>query len=267
MLRLIRAGVFGLGMVMGGSASPASAFDAMVVLGDSLSDSGNAGRFSNGPNWVEQLGERLNVLVRPSQAGGTNFAVGGARLDAGSGPDSLRDQADRYLRSKKPAGRILYVVYGGGNDVLGAIGAADAGSAVQRAVTSLKTIISDLERHGATNVLAPNLPDVGITPAVRSQGDGARAQARALTHAFNAAVDEALRAFAGSRTLRIYRLDVYAMGERVRADPTAFGFSNITSGCNGLTSCEGYLFWDDVHPTSRAHAHLADAAFRVVFPP
>jgi outer membrane lipase/esterase len=254
-------------MVTGASAYPASAFEAMVTLGDSLSDSGNAGRFSDGPNWVEQLGERLRASVRPSQAGGMNFAVGGACLDAASGPNSLRAQADRYFRSPKPAGRILHVVYGGGNDVLGAIGAADPRSALQNAVTSLKTIISDLERHGATDVLVPNLPDVGITPAVQARGDRALAQARALTHEFNASVDETLRAFAGSRTFRIHRLDVYTMGERVRADPTAFGFSNIISGCNGIASCEGYLFWDSVHPTSRAHTHLADAAFRVVSPP
>jgi phospholipase/lecithinase/hemolysin len=267
MLRLIRAGLVGLGTLTGAPAFSTSAFDAMVVLGDSLSDSGNAGRFSDGPNWVEQLGARLGASVRPSQAGGTNFAVGGARLDATSGPNSLRAQADLYLRSAKPAGRTLYVVYGGGNDLLGAIGAADARSAVARAVTPLKTIISDLERHGAADVLVPNLPDVGITPAVRARGEGALAQARVLTHEFNAALDEALRAFAGSARLRIQRLDVYAMGERVRADPTAFGFSNITTGCNGMSACDGHLFWDDVHPTSRAHAHLADAAFRLVSPP
>jgi outer membrane lipase/esterase len=80
----------------------------------------------------------------------------------------------------------------------------------------------------------------------------------------DAAVDDALRAFAGSSTLRIYRLDVYAMGERVRADPSAYAFSNITRGCNRLPSCDGYLFWDDVHPTARAHAHLAAEAFRLV---
>jgi phospholipase/lecithinase/hemolysin len=265
MLRLIRAGFVGVELVIGASA--ALAFEGIVVFGDSLSDSGNAGRFSDGPNWVEQLGERLKIPVRPSQAGGTNFALGGARLDAASGANSLRAQADRDLRSAKPAGRNLYVVYGGGNDVLGAIGVATARSAVERGVSSLKSIISDLARHGATDILVPNLPDVGITPAVRARGDGALAQARALTHEFNAAVDEALRAFVGSRTLRIFHLDVYAMGERVRTDPTAFGFSNITIGCADIASCEGHLFWDNVHPTTRAHAHLADTAFRVVSPP
>jgi phospholipase/lecithinase/hemolysin len=44
-------------------------FDHIVVFGDSLSDAGNAGRFSNGPVWVEQLAARLEVALRPTQAG------------------------------------------------------------------------------------------------------------------------------------------------------------------------------------------------------
>jgi cholinesterase len=36
-------------------------FDHLVIFGDSLSDSGNAGRYSNGPVWVEQLAEMLRL--------------------------------------------------------------------------------------------------------------------------------------------------------------------------------------------------------------
>jgi phospholipase/lecithinase/hemolysin len=96
------------------------AFDHIVVLGDSLSDNGNAGRFSNGPVWVEYLAERLGL--RPSRMGGANFAAGGAVLDPRSGDTSLRAQATAYLRAPRPRGRILYIVYGGGNDLLAAVG-------------------------------------------------------------------------------------------------------------------------------------------------
>src|SRR4051812_49147468 len=108
-----------------GLATAAAAFEQIVVFGDSLSDTGNAGRFSNGPVWVEALARALNVSLRPSREGGSNFAVGGARLDPRSGPTSLRAQADLYLASPRPNGRTLHVVYGGGNDVLEAVGRPD----------------------------------------------------------------------------------------------------------------------------------------------
>jgi phospholipase/lecithinase/hemolysin len=258
------SGTLGMGAAMIGSPNSALAFERIVVFGDSLSDNGNAGRFSNGPNWVEHLADRLRVSLKPSQSGGTNLAVGGAHLDPRSGPSSVRAQADRYLRDANSAGRTLYIVYGGGNDLLGSIGSPEGAAAVERATASLRSIVSDLARHGATDILVPNLPDVGITPAVRARGARALAQARDLTAGFNTALDQVLAPYAGCPTLRGHRLDVHAIGERVRADPASFGFSNVTQGCSALSTCDGHLFWDDVHPTTHAHARLAEAAFSIV---
>ena len=93
--------------VMSASAQDPPPFDHIVVFGDSLSDTGNAGRFSNGPVWVEQLAARLEVALMPTQAGGLNFAVGGARLDPLSGPHSLRAQADLFCASHSGARSTL----------------------------------------------------------------------------------------------------------------------------------------------------------------
>ena len=60
--------------VMSASAQDPPPFDH-IVFGDSLSDTGNAGRFSNGPVWVEQLAARLEVALRPTQAGGLNLST------------------------------------------------------------------------------------------------------------------------------------------------------------------------------------------------
>src|SRR5262245_39413973 len=85
------------GLPTNASAQPERAFDHIVVLGDSLSDMGNAGRFSNGPVWVERLAANLRIDLGPSRSGGTNFAIGGARLDPPSNPSGLRAQADLFL--------------------------------------------------------------------------------------------------------------------------------------------------------------------------
>src|SRR3954447_10512298 len=72
--------LLGLVAIMSIQARSAPAFEHLVVFGDSLSDTGNAGRFSNGPVWVEYLADRLGLKLSPSQRGGSNFAGRGARL-------------------------------------------------------------------------------------------------------------------------------------------------------------------------------------------
>src|SRR5215210_249644 len=133
--------VLGLVAMMSTQARSAPAFEHLVVFGDSLSDTGDAGRFSNGPVWVEYLAGRLGVKLSPSQRGGSNFAVGGARLDPRSGPHSLRAQADGFLRIPKPEGRTLFIVYGGGNDLLAAVGHSHAPMMVDAAASALRSIV------------------------------------------------------------------------------------------------------------------------------
>jgi outer membrane lipase/esterase len=265
-LRLAVALLASLVQCMGPSAKAEeqSAFQRLVVLGDSLSDVGNAGRYSNGPVWVEYVGEHLGLDVEPSSNGGSNYAVGGARLDPGSGANNLRAQADRYLAATPDLGGTLHIVLGGGNDLLAAAEMPSGTQAVEIAAESLAGIVFDLVDHGATDILVPNLPDVGITPAVRSYGPGAIAAAGELSRRFNALVSEKLAPLADSRTVRLRRLDIYAMGERVQADPASFDFRNTTVPCNGLRSCDGYLFWDQIHPTTAAHRRLAEAALELL---
>lgn len=241
-------------------------FDHLVVFGDSLSDMGNAGRFSNGPVWVEQLAQLLKLPLTASERGGQNFAVGGARVEAG--PQSLRAQVEEFLKQPQPpSGRTLYVIWGGGNDVLAAIGEADALSKVNAAAASLKSIVAELIAHGASDLLVPNLPDVSVTPEVQAHGSKAMSEGRRLSLDFNEAVEQGLNDLVHpSTSFKLYRLDVAAMAERARKDPASYGFTNISTPCRASSQCEKYLFWDEVHPTTEAHAHLAEAALRALPP-
>lgn len=231
----------------------------LVVFGDSLSDGGNAGRFSNGPVWVEHIARRLGTRLAPSRQGGTNHAVGGAHAH------DLRAQADEFLAARR--GRLdpgtLPIVYGGGNDLLAALYAAERGAVVQAAAAAIGGVAADLAAAGAAQILVPNLPDLGIVPALRALGAAAAAEARALTRAYNGALERALARVEADRPVRIRRLDVFALAERVMADPAAAGFRNVADPCLG-GSCEGMLFWDGVHPTTLAHARLAAAALVVL---
>jgi outer membrane lipase/esterase len=54
---------------------------------------------------------------------------------------------------------------------------------VDTAVAALQGIVRDLAARGARDILVPNLPDVGITPAIRGQGRQAVEDAAQLTTA------------------------------------------------------------------------------------
>ncbi|WP_262271773.1 SGNH/GDSL hydrolase family protein [Microvirga yunnanensis] len=127
--------------------------------------------------------------------------------------------------------------------------------------------MADLAHQGTTDVLVPNLPAIRITPAVQAQGSRAVEAANNLSAQFNKAPDQALSDFASQNGLRLYRLDVWQMAERVRTDPAALGFSNVTTPCDQHRNCDGYLYWDEVHPITQAHRRLAEAAVQVLGEP
>jgi phospholipase/lecithinase/hemolysin len=88
-----------LALLLTSSIVSAGTFSSFIVMGDSLSDTGNAfratsaapgpavpvsppyfrGRFANGFMWIEDLANTLGLQITPSLDGGTNFAFGGAK--------------------------------------------------------------------------------------------------------------------------------------------------------------------------------------------
>jgi cholinesterase len=184
-------------------------YDELIVIGDGLSDTGNAGRFSNGPVWVEYLAQDAGAAVEPARLGGTNLAVGGARTH-GHG-SSLREQTDFFLSKwSGPAANVrsLFIVYGGANDLRAAVHADDRQNLVPDAVRELGGIITDLVRAGATELLVPNLPDIGRTPEARRYGPAWVAEARKLAISFNEQLERALVDIGAKWPVRIHRFDV-----------------------------------------------------------
>lgn len=245
------------------AAGPAGAavppYSGLVVFGDSLSDVGNAGRFSNGPVWVEVLARRLGTEMRPSRTGGSNYAVGGA-LTHGR-PTDIRGQSAAFLAAHDGAAdpAALYVVYGGANDLL-AGGCTGPGEAVARtAAAALRATVDDLAAAGARHILVPNLPNIGYAPVVQAFGPACVSEAGRLTRAFNAALDAELRKVEQKHGLTLLRLDVFALAEDVMSDPAAAGFQDVREPCRG-GACDDALFWDTLHPTTNGHARLAEAA-------
>ncbi|MGE3539612.1 MAG: SGNH/GDSL hydrolase family protein [Candidatus Tectimicrobiota bacterium] len=301
-----------ISMMLGFSVAPwpaqAQRFRDVVVVGDSLADIGNvlaitrttpqpipasppyaSGRFTNGPVWVEHLAQRFGVRLSPSLAGGLNFAFGGAEIDVdrrdvlefdiGVTVSSLLTQADAFRLTQliddvDPA--TLFVVWGGANDLRDALRSKpDPMAEARDAVQALGEVIRTLADEDAVYFLVPNVPDLSRTPEINSKGPQAVAQARAVSMAFNQALEMTLATIETERQVHIARLDTFTRVAEVMAQPAAFGFTNVTEAClagdyvQGGTACATpatYLFWDQLHPTTAAHALLAQFAADVLPP-
>jgi len=257
----------------------AASYSSVVVYGDSLSDNGNLfaasggtfpsapyfnGRRSNGPVAVEQVAQAMNKpLLDNAWIGATTGIgnlVGGGTVTTPSalgapGMTASYDQTKAGIGGGLAA-TGLFVVWGGPNDLL-APSPGDVGNPsaiIARAVADEVAIISDMQSRGVGTILAPGMPDLGLTPSYSSLGALAAAQATAFTNAFNALL-------VASLPTGVLYFDTAALMRQVVANPSAYGFANVTGACyDGTTVCanpNSYLFFDDFHPTQSANALIA----------
>jgi phospholipase/lecithinase/hemolysin len=255
----------------------------IVVFGDSLSDVGNLyvatsglkpgapyyqGRFSNGPIWVEQLAGQLGLAApTPSLLNGSDYAFAGAttgsQFDGGKVPN-INNQVAQYLAGHKPTASELFTVWGGANDFFN--GQTDPSVPVQ----NLGDAITTLAQAGAKRFVVPNLPLIGHTPygfSLTPGGPVTAGQLDALSAGYNLLLDAELKKLASSLKIDIAEVDTAALLVGAQLHPAQFGFTNVTGqGKNAPDNGSGYLFWDDVHPTTAGHGLIANAAVAAVTP-
>lgn len=246
-------------------AGPLPAGD-MVVFGDSLSDGGYllGLRFTNGDLWHETLADRLGHeratvsggLFNPGSSG-LNLAVSASRVT------DLPSQVDRYQSRHTWQSGDLCTLWIGGNDLRD-----DPGQDMAALCARIGDVIADLASHQIDHFLVPNLPDLGAIP--EAAGDPTLAAARrAGTINFNTALAAEMANRATTLGVTIDLLDVFGMFDQLLANPADYGFTN-TSG--SLTTAspdvnpDQYVFYDDIHPTTRSHFLLGAAAHVLLDP-
>jgi len=279
----------------------AQSYSGIYAFGDSLSDAGNVytatggtipgapysdGRFTNGPVWVQDLSTSLGLgSLTASLQGGNDFAYGSAMTGSLpgytaepqdlTGPTGQISQFEALHPSANPT--ALYTIWIGSNDLsyilsnAGTPAAAAADAAV--AVSNIDAAIASLAGEGAKDFLVLTVPDLGKVPDTIAEGPAAQAAASALSAEFDQALVSSLPYSSG---LDISVLNTYSLLDSVIADPSVYGFSNVTSPCVtgaveyvGGTACADpsqYLFWDGEHPTAGGHALVGEAALSVVTP-
>ncbi|MGC6657067.1 autotransporter outer membrane beta-barrel domain-containing protein [Pantoea sp. EEL5] len=153
---------------------PAMAWDSLTVFGDSLSDTGNVGRFTynsaTNPLYDEILARQAGLTLQPSSQGGSNYAAGGAVAVPAINPQfNTQDQVARYLASTNgradPNG--LYIHWIGGNDLAAAVALPPlATTLIDNSAGAAASQVKALLNAGAGTVIVPTVPNVGATPAL-----------------------------------------------------------------------------------------------------
>lgn len=153
---------------------------------------------------------------------------------------------------------------------------------LQQAATTELGMIGQLGKAGARYVMVFNLPNIGLTPSGLAQGPAAAAQLTGMSIIYN----NALNAGLASTGINIIPVNTFAILNELVADPSRYGFTNVTTpactgssfgclpaGTPGATSTyqsgaqNTYVFADGVHPTTAAHAMLAQYAESIVIAP
>ncbi|KTC74291.1 lysophospholipase A [Legionella birminghamensis] len=284
------------------TAVNAAALKDIVVFGDSLSDNGNLyeymhhqlpqsppyyeGRFTNGPLWVERL---LALYYKKNPNSHLkDYAFGGAGVseeDDGGVLFTLRSEIESYFLTHHQAEKNnLYVVWIGANNYLGV--PEDVNETVARVNKGIANGLRQLADKGARHILVFNLPDLGKAPAAKDF------EAEDILSEFcrqhNAALANTMRELkAEYPKVQWIFYDVNELLNNIFADPARYGFNNVDQTCYDVMiekpsqksvleiasrvhlnseqdSCEGFLFFDPVHPTAPAHQIMAETAYRLL---
>jgi phospholipase/lecithinase/hemolysin len=251
-------------------------FSSIQVLGDSLSDTGRMaavmtqltgqpfppapyyqGRFSNGPLWIEQLAPKLGRTYQPLD----NFAWAGATTGRANvfGPPfpGMLDELDELRAPAAPLdAQALYVVFGGSNDFLAILNGGNPQVLIGNGVVNLLGTVAQLHAAGARHIVVVDLPDIGLTPRARAGGPAASAGATYLSTVFNTLLRDGLKQIG----VPVVHVSAFKLLNHMVAHPKAYGFTDVTSPAYyNPAAADTFLFWDDIHPTTRAHGFIAEA--------
>ena len=287
--------------ITGINAAQAAKFTSINIFGDSLSDPGNAfkatgrlfapapydqGRFSNGPVWTDYLADDLKLNPIPymntngiPSAKGVNYAFGGATSGTENiaylfdsklaGLPGVKTQVDALIQPLLKAGQTadpnsLYVLWAGGNDYTYAGSKDTAG-----VVNNLSWAINNLYNIGARNFLIGNLPDLSKTPLGSSNPGNLQETVQAHNTLLNQEITKLNQSLFNSK---IALFDVNNVFKDVINKPDQYGLTNVTEQCFLATPVsiflcsnpDEYLFWDNLHPTTKGHKLIADAAYATI---
>jgi hypothetical protein len=128
-------------------------------------------------------------------------------------------------------------------------------------VANISGALETLYADGARDFLVVKVPDLSKTPAGQAAPVVFQEFVRSEITLFNNKLVAALESFSKAKPrARLTLMDAFTLLNQVVADPAAYDFSNVTGDAlddfvnpafNGPAA--DYLFWDSIHPTTKAH--------------
>ena len=260
----------------------------------------NKGRFANDSICCEYFLSMINESQKNIKADIDNYAIGGA-LTSGINPKKIVteyslpviEQVRKYCQKVNHLKSTdLIMLNGGANNFLFFLNDKRPYfnfKSIHTVASDLFKILKILIKHKANKILVWNIPDITCTPAYSSIPLPGlivwvlKKYIRINIQKQNKYLFESVcklnkdKLFKG----RIYLFDINTLLKETITYPKQFGFKNVIRPCIksfGGTDAKGNiqenfiienkvdesLFWDYVHPTSKAHALLAQKLFDLI---
>lgn len=195
--------------------------------------------------------------------------------------DLLADDK-KYRISRLEKNETLIIEWSGANDLI-TVNNEPTHEEADNAINERIKNIEQLIRNGYRNFVLFNLPNLALTPRYQSKSKDKHDNALECSEYFNtqlaAQCDELKEKYNTLHIpLNLSVFDVNSQFEKIYNNPEQYGFDRdklkapFTSSDefeknkenpeyekDKISPSEGYMFWDDVHPTADMHNLLADA--------
>jgi len=279
-------------------AHAGNSYSQVFIFGDSLSDTGNLAtvigdfpppyimnRASNGPVAVDiftaELGFTANAslhLIGPEV--GANYAVAGANA-SGEDPIDLNAQIMSFHANHGfiAPSDALYVIFIGGNDIRSARDVAELSAAkliVKAAENEVRQAILNLFSAGARSFMLVNSANVGLIPETQLLANATNnpdliKRTHKLSKGYRRALHNIAEHLEEENNLNIIEFDFFKFFNKLVRKADTYGFSNSTDACfssktfsfhpdcNFGFNFDQFIFFDETHPTARAHALIGEA--------
>lgn len=190
---------------------------------------------------------------------------------------NLQDMQDLLIKnnrefkiSESDRAKSLIIEWSGANDLI-TVNEKPSKKEVDRAIRERIKNVCELYQHGYRHFILFNMPDLSLTPRYQAKSLAEQQDASKWCDYFNrklqAACNRLKLDFPGG-SFRVFDInaqfrDMFSHPEKYNLDPAKIRTPYTTSADfvlnnDGTSPANGYMFWDDVHPTADVHWLLAD---------